>query len=133
FQELISRHDVPMVDVGHTHYNEVANDGKTIYVATRSTGQVSEGPVGFSIATLDHGVVSWKFKPLGDWPFVMITSPPHKRFVIRAARYGEIHAKIFSDEDVDRAVFRVDNGASHPLAKTVVRSLWTAPLALPDG
>ena len=48
--------------MGHTHYNELANDGRTIFAATRSTGQIEEGPVGYSIATLDAGVVSWRFK-----------------------------------------------------------------------
>jgi hypothetical protein len=35
--------------------------GQTIYATTRSTGQIEEGPVGFSIANLDNGVVSWKY------------------------------------------------------------------------
>ena len=44
---------VALVDMGHTHYNELANDGRTIFAATRSTGQIEEGPVGYSIATID--------------------------------------------------------------------------------
>ncbi len=72
---LITGFGVRLVEMGHTHYNELANDGTTIYATTRSTGQVEEGPVGFSITMLDRGVVSWKFHPLGVWPFAMITSP----------------------------------------------------------
>jgi 3',5'-cyclic AMP phosphodiesterase CpdA len=73
---LMRRHGVLMVDMGHTHYNELANDGHTIYAATRSAGQIEEGPVGFSIANIDRGVVSWKFKTLGEpLPFFLITSP----------------------------------------------------------
>jgi 3',5'-cyclic-AMP phosphodiesterase len=69
-RDLIHKHRVIMVDLGHTHYNEIANDGQTIYATTRSTGKIEEGPVGFSIANLDGGVVSWKFKPLdASWPF----------------------------------------------------------------
>ena len=30
--------EVLLVDMGHTHYNELANDGRTIFSATRSTG-----------------------------------------------------------------------------------------------
>jgi hypothetical protein len=45
--------------MGHTHYDEIAHDGHAIYTATRSTGQIEEGPVGFSVTNLDHGVVSW--------------------------------------------------------------------------
>ena len=45
-QDLIQKDNVILVDTGHTHYNEVANDGHTVYAATRSTGQANEGPVG---------------------------------------------------------------------------------------
>ena len=65
-----------LVSVGHTHYNEISNDGRTIYAATRSTGQIEEGDVGFAFAAIDRGAVSWRFKPLqSSWPFVTITSP----------------------------------------------------------
>ena len=42
-KRLVDRPEVCLIDMGHTHYNEVANDGKTIYTATRSTGQIEEG------------------------------------------------------------------------------------------
>jgi 3',5'-cyclic-AMP phosphodiesterase len=80
-RNLMKRHRVRLVDMGHTHYNEIANDGETLYTATRSTGQIEEGPVGFSITNLDDDVVSWRFKALGEWPFVMITSPADERFL----------------------------------------------------
>lgn len=53
---LIQRHRVWLVEMAHTHYNELANDGRTPYAATRSSGQVEEGPVGFSITNLDGSV-----------------------------------------------------------------------------
>jgi 3',5'-cyclic-AMP phosphodiesterase len=80
-RNLIKKYNVRLVDMGHTHYNEIANDGDTLYTATRSTGQIEEGAVGFSITNLDHDVVSWRFKPLGEWPFVMITSPGDERLL----------------------------------------------------
>jgi hypothetical protein len=84
---LLRRHSVLTVDMGHTHYNELANDGNTIYATTRSTGQVEEGPVGFSIMNVEGTVVSWRFKPLGsEWPFVMINRPADTRL---ATRLGE--------------------------------------------
>jgi Icc protein len=72
---LLAQHRVALVDMGHTHYNELANDGTTIYAATRSTGQIEEGPVGYSLISLDGDIVSWRFKPLdGGFPFVLITA-----------------------------------------------------------
>ncbi len=54
---LLAQHRVALVDMGHTHYNELANDGATIYAATRSTGQIEEGLVGYSLISLDQGIV----------------------------------------------------------------------------
>ena len=87
--QLLHEYRVTFVDMGHTHYNELANDGTTIFAATRSTGQIEEGPVGFSLASLNHGVVSWRFKPLRSlWPFVMITSPADHRLAADQERVG---------------------------------------------
>jgi 3',5'-cyclic-AMP phosphodiesterase len=57
-EELTAMFDegpVALVDMGHTHYNELANDGRTIYAATRSTGQIEEGDAGFSLVAVDRG------------------------------------------------------------------------------
>ena len=63
--EDLRNFDVRLIDMGHTHYNEIANDGRTLYSATRSTGQIEEGPVGYSITNIDCDVVSWRFIELG--------------------------------------------------------------------
>ncbi|HET6266308.1 MAG TPA: metallophosphoesterase, partial [Acidobacteriota bacterium] len=114
----ILKNDRPLlVEAGHTHFNMVANDGYTIYAATRSTGQVKEGPVGFSITNLDHGVVSWKFKPLGSWPFVMITSPSDRRMITepideRKILRGRVilRAKVWDDQSIASVSFAIDGG-----------------------
>jgi Icc protein len=108
-RDLIKRYGVLLVDMGHTHYNEIANDGRTLYTATRSTGQIEEGPVGFSVTNLDDGVVSWRFKPLGEWPFAMITAPVDERLITdREPRFrvgGErmtVRVKAWSDRKLLR-------------------------------
>jgi Icc protein len=95
--------------MGHTHYNEIANDGHTLYTATRSTGQIEEGPVGFSITNLDHDVVSWRFRPLGEWPFVIITSPGDERLLTNAeaaprtlVKKMAVRVKVWSDRKLLR-------------------------------
>lgn len=102
-QKLLREHEVCLVDMGHTHYNEIANDGCTLYTATRSTGQIEEGPVGFSITNIDRGVVSWRFKALGRWPLVMITFPADERLkthAVSSLQMGgtlRVHVKAWSD------------------------------------
>jgi 3',5'-cyclic-AMP phosphodiesterase len=129
-QDVIQRDNVIMVDAGHTNYNEIANDGHTIYAATRSIGQVTEGPVGYSIINLDNGVVSWKFKQLGSWPFVMITSPADKLLMIGDSQCVkdtvDIRVKIWDDKGVVSAFMQIDGGRAVQLDRIGETQMWNA-------
>jgi Icc protein len=56
--DVLRNFDVRLIDMGHTHYNEIANDGLTLCSATRSTGQIEAGSVGYSVTNLDGCIVS---------------------------------------------------------------------------
>ena len=131
---LLARRRVALVDMGHTHYNELANDGATIYAATRSTGQIEEGPVGYSLTTVDRGIVSWRFKALDDpFPFVMITAPADHRLARGAAQRVnggfQVRARIFGAAAIARAECRVDSDAWTPMARAGDGPDWTAAIA----
>jgi Icc protein len=111
---------VALVDMGHTHYNELANDGRTIYAATRSTGQIEEGDAGFSLVAVDRGAVSWRFKTLDSpWPFVMITSPCDRRLMTAPHRIAganfTIRASAFGAVPIAEAAFSIDEEAWRPM------------------
>ncbi|KQQ86000.1 metallophosphoesterase [Aureimonas sp. Leaf324] len=108
---LLASGNVRFVGTGHTHYNELLNDGRVVYAATRSTGEIEEaGGPGFSIGAVDGDAVSWRFKPLdAPWPFVLVTSPsdlrlmtdpqsrdqvPEGEFTIRARVFGSDVASV---------------------------------------
>ena len=116
-RDLFTRYRVVAVDMGHTHYNELANDGHTIYAATRSTGQIEEGPVGFSVMAVDRGIVSWRFKPLDAWPFVLITSPADRRLVTNPEGanqvvhgHFDVRALAWGGEGIVACSCRIDDG-----------------------
>jgi 3',5'-cyclic-AMP phosphodiesterase len=130
-QALMQQHRVLMVDMGHAPYDEIANDGRTIYAGTRLRGPTGEGPAGFSIANLDDGVVSWKFKPLGDWPFVMITSPANEAFIIDPTQPDqlvrgviEVRAKAWAAHGVVSANCRIDHGPWRPMSRIGTSQVW---------
>ena len=132
---LLARPDVWCVDMGHTHYNELANDGGTIFMATRSTGQIEEGPPGFSIAAVDGGGVSWRFKPLDRaWPFVLVTSPVDRRLVTGTNQIVDgpfvARAKVFGAASIDKVELQVDDGEWVGMAPGA-KSLWHAILPAP--
>jgi hypothetical protein len=126
--------------MGHTHYNEIANDGTTLYIATRSTGQIEEGPVGFSITNLDGEAVSWRFfegaGETGSLPAVMIVSPSDERLLTgpRLRRSGPhdslvVRAKLWSDCPLTRVNASI---GSSEVAMTQVpgSAVWEAQLSL---
>ncbi len=131
---LLAKPHVICVDMGHTHYNELANDGATIFMATRSTGQIEEGPAGFSIAAIDGRGVSWRFKPLDSaWPFVLITHPTDRRLVTEANRKFDgtpvVRVKVFGDAPMTAVEMRVDDGAWIPMQPVPSEAaLWQGPI-----
>ena len=138
---LFAAHRVAFVDTGHTHYNELLNDGRVIYGATRSTGQIEEGAPGFSIVTLDNGIPSWRFQAIDDpWPIVQITSPVDRRLITDPMRADAVpgdtivvRAKIVGTADT--ASVSVDDGDETPLVRSgEASSIWAATLTgVADG
>jgi Icc protein len=121
--------------MGHTHYNELANDGRTVFMATRSTGQMEEGHVGYSVAAIDAGVVSWRFAPLHEnGPLVLVTCPSDHRLIIDPNSAHQVvremltvRAKVWSASGIDRVCARVDGGEPIALARDPTDpSLWQA-------
>ncbi len=142
--DLIARQfidgEVAFVDTGHTHYNELLNDGRVIYGATRSTAQIEEdgGAPGFTIVCVQDRVVSWRFRRLdAAWPHVQIVSPGDVRLITRPTdphqvpRPGavEVVARLFGADtppvarvgDTDTPMTRGEDG------------LWRATVTLAEG
>jgi Icc protein len=126
--------------MGHTHYNELANDGHTIYAATRSTGQIEEGPVGFSVAAIDRGVVSWRFRPLdAGWPFVLITSPADRRLVTNPEAADQVvqgqfdvRALAWSGDGIVACSCRIDDGPWVAMSRVSETASWQCGCDAPD-
>ena len=135
---LLAQHRVALADMGHTHYNELGNDGTTIYAATRSTGQIEEGPVGYSLISLDQGVVSWRFKPLeGSFPFVLITAPADYRLLRHAnqavAEQFTVRAVLFgANETASVHYWLGDDGPRLPMQRDA-QGVWWAEATRPAG
>ncbi|ARO54006.1 metallophosphoesterase [Methylorubrum zatmanii] len=120
--DLIHRGPVCLVEMGHTYYNELANDGRTVYAACRSTGQIEEGPVGYALAAIDRGVVEWRFKELAPpWPFVLITAPADRRLARsddhRVAGGTEIGALVLRRARITACDYRIDGGPWQPMQR----------------
>jgi Icc protein len=132
--EITHNFDVRLIDMGHTHYNEISNDGRTLYSATRSTGQIEEGPVGYSVTNIDGDVVSWRFVELGKLPVVVITSPSDERLLTNSSETPEgslkVRAKFWGEAEVVRANAHL-NGRDFSLKQVDNSQVWEASLSAP--
>ena len=132
--DLLAARHVLCVDMGHTHYNELANNGRTIFMATRSTGQIEEGPAGFSIAVADRGGMSWRFKEIDTaWPCVLVTHPVDRRLATDKTEGAGppriLRAKLLGDAPMTSVVFSTDDTRWHPMSRTADdATVWEAPL-----
>ena len=120
-------YDVCLIDMGHTHYNEIANDGRALYSATRSTGQIEEGQVGYSVINIHGNVVSWRFVELGKLPVAMITSPCDERLLTKSSEIPEetlkIRAKFWGNVEAVEAIAHLD-GRTLPMKPVSESQVW---------
>ena len=138
FNQLIASHQVLLVDVGHTHYNELAKDGHTIFAATRSTGQIDEGPVGYSLVSVDEGTVSWRFKALHEaFPFVLITTPADYRLwreddQPRVSGTVAVRAIVMGKHPVRQVTCQLNQDAPIHMTRSADGRLWEAEVEIPE-
>lgn len=138
--EAFAAREVLLVEMGHTHYNELANDGRTIFAATRSTGQIEEGPVGYALVTIDGRCVSWRFRLLGSkGPVVLITNPADRRLATDPAdgnhaprgRDCEVRASVLGAIATASCACFVDDG--EPIAMQAIGAArYAATIAVPS-
>lgn len=140
--QTFARGGVAFVDTGHTHYNELLNDGAVIYGATRSTGQIEEddGRPGYAIVAVHDRVPSWRFRrTAAPFPHVQIVSPCDLRLVTRphdaaqVPRPGavEIVARVFGRTDAPVRV-AVDDGPQDAMVRDG-DGHWRARVVLTAG
>ena len=137
--EAFAAREVLLVDMGHTHYNEIANDGRTIFTATRSTGQIEEGPVGYSIVTIDRRTISWRFRRLGDTlPAVLITTPTDRRLATDSEDKShwpqgecEVRVSVLGAKPILRCVCGFDGQDMQPM-QSIGAKRFSLTLPIPD-
>lgn len=139
-QQLVRQCRPLLIDMGHTHYNELANDGHTLYASTRSTGQIEEGPVGFSVTCLDCGSidsglaspsVSWRFFSLSELeqgqPAVLITSPAdaHLTTASTPVANSTIRACVWSSAPIATVTASIGAQFALPMRPIAGSNTWT--------
>jgi Icc protein len=79
WREVVQTRRVTAIFTGHTHYGQVANDGRNIAITTRSIGDPEGGPPGYTLACLHGEDLAVRYRSIDEeGPIVLITHPREK-------------------------------------------------------
>ncbi|HWB04173.1 MAG TPA: metallophosphoesterase [Verrucomicrobiales bacterium] len=123
WREIVQTRPILALFAGHTHYGQMANDGRNIYIATRSIGEPEGGPAGFAIVTLDGDDLAITYRSHGETgPAVQITHPRRLILCTKSSHIvtgpAEYHVRTWSREPVASIQGRIDEGAWTDLTVT---------------
>jgi hypothetical protein len=119
---------------GHTHYWQLANDGRNVAVAARSIGDPEEGPPGYLVAYFQGDDLAVAYRPAGECgPFAMITHPRQAILATGPAHVvrgpAQVRVRTWSEATVTTVRSRVDDQYWITLeVDELVGSCWSAPL-----
>lgn len=126
WRKIMQTRPIVAVFSGHTHYGQMANDTRNVYVATRSIGEPEGGPAGYAVVTIDDDTLAIVYRSVEDrGPVVQITSP--RRLILATTAKHivtgpmEASVRLWSASPVTSVDGRVDGGA------------WTNYSAARDG
>src|SRR5438132_6753494 len=76
WRDVIQTRPITALFAGHTHYGQMANDGRNVYLATRSIGDPEGGPAGYAVVHLDGDEIATAYRSMEDrGTIVLITHP----------------------------------------------------------
>ena len=116
WREVMQTRPITALFSGHTHYDQVANDGRNVYVATRSIGDPEGGLAGYAIVYLDGDDLAMTYRSSEDrGPIALITHPRRVILATGAAHIitgpAEGRARAWSALPIRSAQARIDEGA----------------------
>ena len=76
WRAIVQTRRIAAIVCGHTHYWQVANDGRNVVVATRSIGDPEGGPPGYTLGYFHGDDLAVAYRSVeDDGPVVLVTHP----------------------------------------------------------
>lgn len=134
WRAIVQTRRIAAIVCGHTHYWQLANDGRNIAVATRSIGDPEGGPPGYALAAFQGEDLAVAYRSIEDrGPIALITHPRESILATGPAHVvrgpDQIRVRTWSASGVKTVRSRVDDGPWVTLGvDEAVGSCWFAPL-----
>jgi 3',5'-cyclic AMP phosphodiesterase CpdA len=111
---LVQTHRVEAIICGHTHYWQVANDGRNALIAVRSIGDPEGGSAGYGVFYFHGDDFAATYRSIDDQgPLVLITHP-RERLLATSARHivsgpDKLIARVWSTAAVEGVRYRIND------------------------
>lgn len=134
WRAVVQTRRIQAIICGHTHYWQVANDGRNVTIAIRSIGDPEGGPPGYMLAYLHEEDLAVLYRPVGErGPLAMVTHPREAILATGPAHVvrgpDQVRVQTWSEAGVATVRCRVDGGTWTTLeVDETVGSRWSAPL-----
>ena len=132
WRAIVQSRRVEVIVCGHTHYWQIANDGRNVAIATRSIGDPEGGPPGYAILYVHGDDLAGTYRTIEDrGPIVLITHPRERILATRPGHVvsgaDRVVARIWSDTLPSSVHYRIDSDFCGEL-QAQDDETWSGPL-----
>jgi 3',5'-cyclic-AMP phosphodiesterase len=132
WRNIMQTRPITALFAGHTHYGQMANDGRNVYVTSRSIGDPEGGSAGYAIVHLDGDDLAVTYRTSeAPGPIAMITHPRRIILATKAEHIvtgpAECHVRGWSAVPITSTQARIDDGPWSEMSKTDEMS-WSFPI-----
>lgn len=115
---------------GHTHYMQVANDGRNVHVATRSIGDPEGGDAGYLLACLHGPNLGISYRTTQDRGPIIVVLEPRDAILSTGPSHitsdeGRVVTQIWSEQSVVEVTASIDQGPAFSL-NALAQGQWSA-------
>ena len=112
---VVQTHRIEAIICGHTHYWQIANDGRNVLVAVRSIGDPEGGPAGYAVLYCRGDDLAATYRSIDDRGPVVLVTHPRERLLATGPRHivsgpDRVVARVWSSSRVSTVRHRIGNG-----------------------
>jgi 3',5'-cyclic-AMP phosphodiesterase len=132
WRSIVHTRRVETIVCGHTHYWQVANDGRNVVIATRSIGDPEGGPPGYTLLYLRGDDLAATYRSVEDRGPVVLVTHPRERLLATGpwhivSGHDRVVVRIWSASRVRAVRYRIDAGTWASL-ESGRDGHWSGPL-----
>lgn len=126
---LVQTSRIEAIFAGHTHYFQIANDGRNVHVATRSVGDPEGGAAGYLLVAIQGSDVGIHYRTEEDsGPMVVILHPRQLLLCTGSSHVvsgqSEVSARIIGKEQVVEVTAQIDQQLPLPMRSNNSEDTW---------